>query len=39
MAIFLRAAGAWASGSTSVAPAIPTSSAAGDRMVLIGWVS
>lgn len=34
MAISSRAAGAWASGSTSVAPAIPAGSAAGDRMVL-----
>lgn len=34
MAIGFRSAGAWASGSTSVAPALPTGSAAGDMMVM-----
>ena len=34
MAIALRAAGAWAAGTTSVAPALPTGVAAGDIMVL-----
>lgn len=34
MAAAFRASGAWAIGTTTVAPAIPTGSAAGDRMVL-----
>ena len=34
MTIALRAAGAWAAGSSSLAPALPAGSAAGDRMVL-----
>jgi hypothetical protein len=34
VAIGVRTAGAWASGSTSVAPALPASSAAGDMMVM-----
>lgn len=34
MAITLRAAGAWASGSTSIAPALPAGIAAGDIMIL-----
>lgn len=34
MAIALRAAGAWAVGTTSVAPAIPAGTAAGDMMIM-----
>ncbi len=34
MTISLRASSAWAAGSTSVAPAIPTGTTTGDRMVL-----
>lgn len=34
MTIALRAAGAWASGSTSVTPALPAGNAAGDRNIL-----